>query len=286
MKNTETQRKLSYDAFKHTIDELISSKKINKLKTQEDYFDICGNYWIIDKYIASSGVFDESMTPNTISTYDKAIKQGYAINIPVQLLDDASVVCFEHCNISKLLPNESCYLKTMSLEDIKKLKLNESGEEILTLEEALEHIANRTQVIVEIINDSTTDKLEQKVVSAISKYIDKYDCYENIAVMSINPYSLKYMFENLPYITRILKSGDFKEKTYGTFKTKKLKKLKYYKITHADFISYSHELLPSIPVEKTKAVGILAHTITNQSQYIKTAEHCDNIIFKNFTPTI
>ena len=56
MKNTETQRKLSYDAFKHTIDELISSKKINKLKTQEDYFDICGNYWIIDKYIASSGV--------------------------------------------------------------------------------------------------------------------------------------------------------------------------------------------------------------------------------------
>ena len=212
MKKTETQRKLSYDAFKHTIDELISSKKINKLKTQEDYFDICGNYWIIDKYIASSGVFDESMTPNTISTYDKAIKQGYAINIPVQLLDDASVVCFEYCNISKLLPNESCYLKTMSLEDIKKLKLNESGEEILTLEEALEHIANRTQVIVEIINDSTTDKLEQKVVSAISKYIDKYDCYENIAVMSINPYSLKYMFENLPYITRILKSGDFKEK--------------------------------------------------------------------------
>ena len=98
--------------------------------------------------------------------------------------------------------------------------------------------------------------------------------------------SLEYCFKNFPYITRILKSGYFKDKMYGSFKTKRLKKLKYYKITGADFIAYSYDLLPCVAVEKHKPVGILAHSITHQNQYLGVAEHCDNIIFRNFKPTI
>ena len=73
---------------------------------------------------------------------------------------------------------------------------------------------------------------------------------------------------------------------YGSFKTKKLKKLKYYKITQADFIAYSYNLLPAVAVEKHKPVGTIAYTITTQQQYLTTAEHCDNIIFKGFEPKI
>ena len=277
---------IEYEEYKKIIDDKIASKKIDKLKLQEDYFDICGNYWIIDKYIASDGVFEDGMTPNTLSTYDKAIKNNYAIHIPVQILDDESVVCFSHMNISKIIPTESGYLKTMSLKDVKELKLNAKDEQIPTLEEALDHIANRTQIIVEIINDGMVDKFENKVISQLSKYINTYNCYNNVAIMSINPFSLEYCFNTCPYVTRILKSGNFIEKMYGSIKSKKLKKLKYYKITHADFISYSAELLPCYIANKYKPVGILAHTVTNQNQYITIAEHCDNIIFKNFKPTI
>ena len=174
----------------------------------------------------------------------------------------------------------------MTLEQVKKLKLNEHGETIPTLEEALEHIANRTTVIIEIINDGMVDKFENKVISILSKYITTYNCYENVAIMSINPETLEHFFKNFPYITWILKSGSFKEKMYGSYKTKKLKKLKYYKITCADFISYSYDLLPCVAVEKHKPVGILAHSVTNQNQYLAVAEHCDNILFRNFKPTI
>jgi len=277
---------LSFDEYKKIIDELISTKKIDKLKLQEDYFEICNNYWIIDKYIASDGVFDEEMTPNTLSSYKKCIDNDYTISIPVQMLDDENIVCFSHRNISRVVPTESGYLTTMNLEQVKAINLNDKKEKIPTLEEALEHIAGKTPIIIEVINDGMVDKFESKIISFITKYISKYDCYSNIAITSINPYSLEYFYENFPYITRILKSGDFKGKMYGSFKTKKLKKLKYYKYTHADFISYSYELLPSLAVEKHKPVGVLAHTITNQNQYISTAEHCDNIIFKNFKPTI
>lgn len=283
MKNNRT---LNFPEYKDIIDELIKSKKINKLRLQDDYFEVCGNYWIIDKYIANDGVFKEGLTPNTLETYEQAIKKKYAITIPVQMLDDGNIVCFSHRNISKVIPTTSGYIKTMSLSQIKELDLNENKEKIPTLEEALACIANRTPIIIEIINDGMVEKFESKVTTLISKYIAEHDCYNNVAIMSINPFTLEFFLNNYPYITRILKSGDFSEKLFGSIKTKKLKKLKYYKITQADFVAYSYNLLPTTAIEKHKPVGTIAYTITSQQQYISVAEHCDNIIFKGFEPKI
>jgi len=285
-KKSNTNRQLNFDEYRAKIDDLVATKNIKKLKLQEDYFNICSNYWIVDKYIANSGVFEENMTPNTLSTYQKAIENDYAISIPVQMLDDESIVCCQHQNISQIIPTASGYLKKLNLAEVKQLNLNENEEKMLTLEEALDFIADNTPIIIDILNDGMVEKFEDKVISILSKYIIDNDCYQNVAVMSLNPFTLEYFFKNYPYITRILKSGEFKEKMYGSLKTKKLKKLKYYKITNADFISYSHDLLPCISVEKYKPVGTIAHSVTNQNQYIKVAEHCDNIIFKGFKPTI
>lgn len=283
MKNNE---KIEFKQYKTIIDNLIDNKKIDKLKFQENYFEINDNYWIIDKYIAGDGVFEEGMTPNTLESYNLAIKNDYALHIPVQMLDDESIVCFAHRNISKVIPTESGYIKTRTLEQVKELNLNENKDKIPTLEEALEHIANNAPIVIEIINDGMVDRFENKVISIISKYISKHNCHNNVAIMSINPFTLEYFFNNYPYVTRILKSGQFEDKWYGSLKTKKLRKLKYYKVTHADFISYSADLLPSMVAEKYKPVGIIAYTITSQNQYMAVAEHCDNIIFKNFKPTI
>ena len=283
MKNNEI---FNFEEYKATIDESISNKTINKFRLREDYFDICRNFWIIDKYIACDGVFEEGMTPNTLTSYSACIKQHYAISIPVQMLDDESIVCFSHKNISKIIPTESGYLKTMTLEQVKNLKLNTNGDTIPTLEETLECIAGKTPIVIEIINDGMVEKFENKIIQLISKYSATHNCHNSVAIMSINPYTLEHFLHNYPYVTRILKSGNFEDKMYGSIKTKKLKKIKLYKNTLADFISYSHDLLPCIAVEKHKPVGIIAHGVTSQNQYIAVAEHCDNIIFKNFKPTI
>lgn len=280
------ENKFNFEEYKNKINDLISSKQLKKFRLQDDYFDICNNFWIIDKYIASDGVFEDGMTPNTLSSYKACINADYAISIPIQMLDDESIVCFSHKNISKVLPTESGYLKTMSLEQVKALKLNDKKETIPTLEEALDCIEGKTPIVIEIINDGLVDKFENKVISLIKRYTDKYNCHNLVAVMSINPYTLEHFLDNYPYITRILKSGEFSEKMYGSIKSNKLKKLKLYKITLADFISYSHNMLPCIAVEKHKPVGVIAHGVTTQNEYISVAEHCDNIIFRNFKPTI
>ncbi len=279
------QSRLNYDEYKNIINDHIANKTIDKLKLQEDYFDIFGNYWIIDKYICQNGQIDETITANSKQAYEECIANNYAISIPLQMLDDGNIVCCAHKNLSKIIDTMSGYLNNLSINEIKKLDLG-NGETMLTLEEALDIIAAKTEIILEISNDGSIGKFEQKVLNIVNNYINKYDCYNKVAIMAINPYSLEYIYELCPYIVRILKSGNFTEKYYGSIKTKKLKKLKYYKITHADFISYSYELLPSSYVEKHKPIGTLAYNVTNQNQYLSVAEHADNIIFSHFTPTI
>lgn len=284
--NTEANPELSFDKYKKNIDAFIESKQIDKLKLQPDYFEITNNYWIVDKYIAMNGQISLDTFPNTFSAYSQAIKEGYAICIPVQILDDDNIVCFSHKSLAKVINSTSGYLNKLHLSELKEINLNDNNEKVPTLDEALEFIAGKTPIIIEICNEGMVGKFEDKVLSSLQKYISKYNCYSQVAISSINPYTLQYCFNQFPYITRILKSGNFKEKMFGSIKTKTLKKLKLYKITHADFICYSAELLPSRYVAKHKPVGILASGVNNQNAYLAIAPHADNIIFTNFKPTI
>lgn len=277
---------ITFEEFKSSIDTLIENNEYKKLKLQENYFDVMNNYWIVDKYIAKNGQCNSELFPNTFSAYESSIKNNYAICIPIQILDDDSIVCFSHKNISKVIPTMSGYLNKLTLKELKEIKLNQEEETIPTLDEALNFIAGRTQIILEIQNECLSNKMEDIVLASIKNYIQKFNCHHTIAIMSINPYTLEYFFKEFPYITRILKSGAFTDKMYGTIPTKKLKKLKLYKITNADFICYSSELLPCKTIKKCKPVGIIANGVVNQNQYLTVAPHCDNIIFSHFTPTI
>ena len=284
--NIEANPELSFEKYKNNIDTLINNKQIDKLKLQPDYFEITNNYWIVDKYIAMNGQVSIDTFPNTFSAYTQAIKDGYAICIPVQILDDDNIVCFSHKSLSKVINTASGYINKLSLSELKEIKLNDLDERVPTLDEALDFIAGKTPIIIEISNEGMIGKFEDKILTSLQKYISKYNNYSQVAISSINPYTLQYCFNQYPYITRILKSGSFKEKMFGSIKTSKLKKLKYFKITHADFICYSYELLPSRCVSKHKPVGILASGVVNQNQYIAVAPYADNIVFSNFKPTI
>ncbi len=277
---------LSFEKYKENIDTLISKRQIDLLKLQPNYFEITNNYWIVDKYIAMNGQVSPDTFPNTFEAYSQAIKEKYAICIPVQILDDDSIVCFSHKSLAKVINNTSGYINKLTLKELKDIKLEGSDECICTLDEALEFVAGKTPIIIDINNESMVGKFEDKVLASIKEYIAKYNCYSQVAISSINPYSLQYCYQQFPYITRILKSGNFSEKMYGSFKSKALRKLKHYKITHADFIIYSAELLPARCVTKHKPVGIIAGGITNQNQYMAVAPFADNIIFANFKPTI
>ncbi len=284
--NIDEQVVETFDEYKNLLDTLVKNEQLRDFRVSPKYYELSKNSWIIEKYIARDGVAEEEFSPNTLSAYKNAIKNKFAILIPVRMIDDGSLVCFAHKSINKVISTASGYANNMTLSELKNLDINADGEKILTLDEALDCIANKAPVIIDIKNDGMIGKIEDIIISIIDNYIKEHKCYGNIAVMSCNPYSLEYMLHNYPYVPRILKSGKYPYKMYGSIPTKKLTKLKLYKITAADFICYSYEDLPYRAIKKHKPAGVIAHTITNQNQYLKVAPHCDNIIFSGFKPYI
>ena len=160
-------KNLSFDIYKENIDSLIENKKIDKLKLLPNYFDITANYWVVDKYIVMNGQVSSEYFPNTFSAYAKAIKDKYAICIPVQQLDDENVVCFSHKNISKVIPTTSGYLNKLNLKELKDIKLNSDNETVPTLDEALEFIAGKTPIIIELNNEGMVGKFEDRVLNSL-----------------------------------------------------------------------------------------------------------------------
>ncbi len=284
--NLNAENITNFDEYKALINKIIEIGELKEFRLSPRYYEISKNSWIIDKYIVRDGVVEEGLTENTLSAYDVAIKNKYALTLPVKMIDDGSLICFGHSSLSKVVSSESGYINKMTLSELKRFNLNENGEKIPTLIEALEHIDGKTPIILDIKNDGMVGKFEENIISLIDNYIKSHKNYGNVAIMSTNPYTLEYFLKNYPYVTRILKSGKFEAKMYGSIPTKKLTKLKFYGITQADFICYSHSDLPFRKIKKHKPAGVIAHTVFNQNQYIKVAPHCDNIIFSGFKPYI
>ena len=270
---------------KHIIDIYATTNTLHKFRLREDYFDICKNYWLIEKYIAKYGLYDKESPANTISAYDKAIEKGYPVTISVQMLKDFTLVCFAEKSLAHMT-GLSGYLNNCTYDDIKDLSLLGTEHKIPTLQEVLDHIGNKVEVVIDIINELHCGKMEEMVLGIVAKYIEKYDCFGKVAIMSTNPRTLEYCADSFPYVTRILKVAQFKEKEYAEFKTKKLTKLKYYKLSKADFIAYPSANLPYWRLKRKKTRGVIALSVKTQEEYMRVSRYCDNIIFSEFEPKI
>lgn len=271
---------------KKQLVDLAKNDELKEIRLDENYMeDVLKHNWLIHSYIAKYGYVTEDAPENTLKAYGYAIEKNYPILIGVQMLDDGEIVCFSHKTLSSVT-KESGYITKMSLGEIKELSLQDTEEKIPTLDEALEFIAGKVPVVIDIYNDGNVGKFEQKVSDTLDKYIEKYSLFDSVAIMSLNPYSLEWFLRQAPWYPRILRSGKFKVKMFGSIKAKKLTKLKLYKVALPDYVCYNSKDLPCKHIKKVKPVGILAFNVKTQNEYLEVAKHCDNIIFDGFEPSI
>lgn len=276
----------SYSNFKDKILSIYNENKLDGLRFDDCYFSIMGNSWLIDKYIARYGITDENSPENSIPAIKKAVEQNYAILISVQMTSDGELVSFKHKTLGSLT-KESGYISNLCLAEIKKLTLLKTNEKIPTIAECLDIVAGRVPVVFEVFNENSIGKMEETLAKILCEYVEKYDAWNKVAILSMNPYSLEWFYKNTPWYTRILKSCSFKNlKVYANMKASKLKKLKYYKLAHADFICYNSIDLPCKYIKKCKPIGVIAYNVTSQAEYQRILPFADNIIFTDFTPTL
>lgn len=235
--------------------------------------------WLVEKYIAHRGLHDEQSPENSLSAFEKAIENGYVIELDVQQISDGTVIVFHDATLSRLTGHDG-YVKYLIKDDLSSCYLGGTKETIPTFQEALNKICGRTPILIEIKNSGKPGKLESQVLEHLKNYCGQY------AIMSFNPYVLKWFKDNAPNIIRGQLSSFFKNENLNLLKRIVLKKMLLNKVCEPNFIAYNALNLPNRFVRKYNTLPLLAWTIRSQEEYMKVVKHCDNIIFEGFQPKI
>ncbi len=238
------------------------------------------NSWLVETPIAHRGLHDKDCPENSISAFQKAITEGYPIELDVQMIADGTVIVFHDDSLSRLTDNDG-YIKFLNKSDLEILRLKDSKEKIPTFEEVLKVVDGKVPLLIEIKNPSKVGQLEKKVIELLKDYKGEY------AIQSFNPYVLEYFYKHAPNILRGQLAGYFKKEKLSFFKKYALKRmLLNKKISHPDFISYEAKKIPNRFTRKYRKLPLLAWTVRSQSEYMRVVKYCDNVIFEDFEPNI
>ena len=175
--------------------------------------------WIANKPIAHRGLHNAEIPENSLSAFDNAARENYAIELDVRSLADGTIVVFHDETLGRMTKQDG-YLSNLTYPDIKDLKLINSNEKIPTLAEVLKVVDARVPILIEIKNMGKVGELEKAILKTLSGYKGEY------AVESFNPYSLEWFKINAPQIKRGQLSASMKNSGLSFFKRQALKKMK------------------------------------------------------------
>ena len=240
--------------------------------------------WVFEKFIAHKGFWDENNPENSLGAFTRAIEHNYSIELDVRMLEDDTLVVFHDKELSRMT-GEDGYISKLTAADLSHYRLQNSEYCIPTLAQALEHIAGKVPVIIDLKSDAThVGGIEGKLADILSGYAGE------VAVMSFNPLSLEWFAKNAPSITRGLLSTRWTKDLHDRPDTF----LKRFATAHnllskrakPDFLAYNIKQLPSIKTHKFKKIPLLGWTVSSQEEYLDKVKYVDNIIFEGFEPKI
>lgn len=216
---------------------------------------------------------NEKIPENSLKSFEKAIYRKYIIELDVRILKDNSVIVFHDDNLYRMT-GVNKKVRDCTYEEIKRLKLQNTENYIVLLEEALKFISGKVPIIIELKSDVLCRKLEKSTIHILKHYNGKY------AVKSFNPISVYWLRKNSPEIVRGQLSCDFN--SGGIFERLFLKNMFFNFITKPDFVSYELKSLPNKTVERFKKRKlVLGWTIKNKKDLDKAKKYCDNFICDN-----
>jgi glycerophosphoryl diester phosphodiesterase len=238
------------------------------------------NSWLVERYIAHRGFYNENAPENSLSAFKNAIKFAYPIELDVQQIEDGTIIVFHDMSLQRLTGKDG-YTKNLVKKDLKNLRINNTENHIPTLEEALDFIAGQVPVLIEIKNINKVGEMERAIWDILKNYNGEY------AVQSFNPFSLEWFKNNAPKVLRGQLASFFKGENIAFYKKYFLKRMYFNKkVSQPHFIAYDAKSLPNRYVSKYKSLPLLAWTIRSQEEYMRVLPHCDNIIFENFEPKL
>lgn len=151
--------------------------------------------WVTDIRIAHRGMHDEFAAENTLQAFHQAVKNGFAIELDVQLTSDCKVVVFHDQNL-KRLTQLSGELSHYTLQELRSARILGSNQGIPSLSEVLELVDGQVPIYIEIKKHSPDYNLERAVADLIKNYAGPF------AIISFAPGSLRWFKKHCPNVLR------------------------------------------------------------------------------------
>ena len=232
-------------------------------------------------YIAHRGL--HSLKPNTpensLAAFREAVEHNIAIEIDIHITADNEVVVFHDDNLKRMC-SLNRVIETMTLAEIKKLRLSDTDEKIPTLKETLMLVDGRVPLMIEFktISLETCSRLCKKANEILKDYKGKY------FIQSFFPFVLYWYRKNRKDIIRGQLSS-----WYGrgeALKMKLLGKLVFNFIARPDFISYEYMFKNKFGRRLCVFLGAysVGWVFKSQREVNKYADAYPTRIFENFLP--
>lgn len=144
---------------------------------------------------AHRGLWNEQYPENSLPAFDRAAERGFGIELDVHLTAD-NQLCIIHDDDVTRMCGVSMRVHASPLSELQALRLKGTAWGIPTLAEALETVAGRVPLIVELKSGPRNDVLCALVLEALTRYPGAY-CVE-----SFDPRIVRWFRRNAPHIFR------------------------------------------------------------------------------------
>ncbi len=224
--------------------------------------------WLNKLPIAHRGLHSNAnnIYENTKESFLAAVNENYAIECDVVLSKDHEVVVFHDENLKRLC-NLDKNVSSLTMNELRNLKIYESNSNIISLDEMLHIVSAHVPIIIEI-KGKFTPFIEERIQEIIRSYRGP------IALKTFNLKSVEWLIKFLPYVYK----GLVIDSNTNNFEA--------ILDLNIDFVSCDIEFIESNLVDRLKKKGlpIITWTVDNEDKKKKANLIADNIIFENIRP--
>ncbi len=230
---------------------------------------------------AHRGLHADGIPENSLAAFERAVKQGYGIELDVQLSCDGEVMVF-HDYTLKRMTGESGKLSDYTADELSKMHLNGTEQTIPRLSDVLMLVDGRVPLLVELKGESGDTTLCEPLCRLLESYSGGY-CIE-----SFNPILLGKMAKLMPEIYRgILYTNLIKEKKKISIINILLTLMAANVIAKPDFVAYNENFRSSFAVgicTRFYRAGKASWTLKTDESYRAAKDYKEIAIFEAITP--
>lgn len=231
---------------------------------------------------AHRGLWDDSYPENSLAAFEMAARNGFGIELDIQLSKDKKVMVFHDYDLKRMCGVDK-KLCDLTYSELSELSLNGTQYKIPTLSDVLKLVDGRVPLLIELKGENQNTEACQKAVA----FLDKYD--GPFCVESFNPLLLSWMKKHRPRFSRGQLVTVLNKKTKGRSPILNfaLSNMLLNFLSRPDFVAVDMKIEKSIKVricEKLFSAEVFVWTVRSNKDYIECRKNKHNTIFEKFIP--